>query len=333
MIECIFTIDYEIFGNGKGSLRELVYEPAKRLMTTFRKYKTRFVIFVEVAELEMIEAKGTDPDIDLVKQQIRNFHSEGFELGLHIHPWWYNARYEHGRWLLDYNEYNLCALPRERITQIIDRSLAYLRKVLGVADFTPLSYRAGHLLFQPTRTKANVLAERGIKVDSSVYKGGLWRKYNLDYRQALRNGYYWRFTDDTNVPDPKGVLLELPIYTQMVPTWKMLTTKRIGLQGKGSSAAQTAKKILSRLKHFSRFRHPLKIDFCSMTIKELTRMMDKVIQEDKKNPTSFRPIVAIGHTKDLVDFETVESFLSYLERKGISVSTFEEVYEKIMVNS
>ena len=31
MIECIFTIDYEIYGNGEGSLKELVFEPASVL--------------------------------------------------------------------------------------------------------------------------------------------------------------------------------------------------------------------------------------------------------------------------------------------------------------
>jgi hypothetical protein len=328
MIECIFTIDYEIYGNGKGSLRELVYEPAERLMATFRKWKASFVTFVEVAELEMLKAKGTDKAIDLVEHQLRDFYREGFELGLHLHPQWYNARYEKGIWLLDYSEYNLCTLPRERIVQIVDRSIAYFRKVLGVADFTPLSYRAGNWLFQPTRTAAEVLVERGIKVDSSLFKGGLQHQHKLDYRRALRNGYYWRFTDDTNVPDPQGALLELPIHTQMVPTWKMLTTKRVGLQRKGSSSAQTGKKRLYRLMDFLRFRYPLKLDFCRMTINELIRMVDTVIKEDQRNPTSFRPIVAIGHTKDLVDFETVESFLSYLGRKGIAVSTFKEVYHR-----
>ena len=328
MIECIFTIDYEIYGNGKGSLRELVYEPAERLMATFRKWKASLVIFVEVAELEMLKAKGTDKAIDLVEHQLRDFYREGFELGLHLHPQWYNARYENGMWLLDYSEYNLCTLPRERIVQIVDRSIAYFRKVLGVADFTPLSYRAGNWLFQPTRTAAEVLVERGIKVDSSLFKGGLQHQHKLDYRRALRNGYYWRFTDDTNVPDPQGALLELPIHTQMVPTWKMLTTKRVGLQRKGFSAAQTGKKRLYCLMDFLRFRYPLKLDFCRMTINELTRMVDTVIKEDQRNPTSFRPIVAIGHTKELVDFETVESFLSYLGRKGIAVSTFEEVYHR-----
>lgn len=332
MIECIFTIDYEIYGNGEGSLRELVYEPAERLMTTFRKWKARFVLFVEVAELEMIEAKGMDPAIDLVKHQLRDFYREGFELGLHLHPQWYNARYEYGRWSLDYSEYNLCTLPRERIIQIVDCSIAYFRKVLGVADFTPLSFRAGNWLFQPTRTAAEVLVERGIKVDSSVFKGGLQHQHKLDYRHAVGNGYFWKFQDDVNTPDSNGALLEIPIYTRMVPFWKMLTTKRVGLERKGSSAAQTGKKRLYRLMDFLRFRYPLKFDFCRMTIEELTRMVDTVIKEDQQNPTSFRPIVAIGHTKDLVDFRTVESFLSYLEQKKIAVSTFENVYEKIMVH-
>ncbi len=328
MIECIFSIDYEIYGNGEGSLRELVFEPAERLMATFRKWKARFVPFVEVAELEMLEAKGTDSTINLVKQQLRNFYSEGFELGLHLHPQWYKARHENGRWLLDYSEYNLCTLSRERVVQIVDRALAYLRGILGMADFTPVSFRAGNWLFQPTQTVANVLVEQGIKVDSSVFKGGLQRQHKLDYRRALRNGYYWKFTNDTNVSDPQGALLELPIHTQMVPFWRMFTTKRVGIQRKAPSSAQNGKKRLYRILDFLRFQYPLKFDFCRMTMHELTRLVERVIKEDQKDTTSFRPIVAIGHTKDLVDFETVESFLSYLEQKGIAVSTFSDVYQK-----
>jgi len=328
MIECIFTIDYEIYGNGEGSLKELVYEPAERLRTIFRKWNARFVAFVEVAELEMIEAKCTDSAIDLIKCQIRDFHKEGFELGLHLHPWWYNARHKNGGWIPDYSEYNLCTLPMGRIVQIIDRSIAYLRRVLGLVNFMPLSYRAGHLLFQPTRTVANVLAERGVKIDSSVYKGGLWHHYHLDYRRALKNGYFWKFTDDVNEPDLQGILLEIPIHTQMVPTQKMFTTKRIGLQHKGSSTTQTGKKMLNRVKDFLRFRYPLKFDLCQMSLKELIGIVDEVFLEDQQNPTLFRPIVAIGHTKDLVDFETLKLFLSYLEKKRIPLSTFQSVYPR-----
>jgi len=328
MIECIFTIDYEIYGNGEGSLKDLVYEPAERLRIIFRKWNARFVAFIEVAELEMIEAKETDPAIDLVKDQIRKFYGEGFEIGLHLHPQWYNSRYEAGRWELDYSEYNLCTLPKERIVRIVDRSIAYLRRVLDMPDFTPLSFRAGNWLLQPTRTVANMLSEQGIKVDSSVFKGGLQHQHHLDYRKAPVDQYFWTFLDDVNKPDPKGTLLEIPIYTQMVPPWRMLTNKRIGLQQKGPSTTQNSNDGFHRIMDFLRFRYPLKFDFCRMTINELTRMLDVAIKEDQHDPASFKPLVAIGHTKDLVDYKTVGNFLSYLNEKGIKLSTFEEVYPK-----
>ncbi len=183
-------------------------------------------------------------------------------------------------------------------------------------------------MLQPTSLAAHVLAQRGIKVDSSVYKGGLSRQHKLDYRRALRNGYYWRFTNHADVPTHQGLLLELPIHTQMVAAWKMLTHKRIGLQRKGSSGVETSKDMMPRLLDFLRFRYPLKLDFCRMTLNELVHMVDAVIKDDHEDPRSFRPIVAIGHTKDLIDLATVEAFLSYLGDKGIAVSTFEKAYQR-----
>lgn len=326
MIECIFTIDYEIYGNGAGSLRELVYEPAERLMEIFRKMEARFVSFIEVAELEMLETHGTDQVIDLVTHQVRELHNQGFELGLHLHPQWFNARYENGRWLLDDSEYNLCVLSQERIRRIIERSIHYLRTTLGQPDFTPLSFRAGNWLFQPSEILARVLSGHGIKVDSSVFKGGVRHQHKLDYRRALRNGYYWTFTENVDIPDPDGIMLELPIYTRLVPFWKMMTTKRIGAEQRSPSDFQDWKNKLYRLQDFLRYRHPLKFDFCRLTIDELTGMVDKVIEEDRKTPETFRPLVAIGHTKELVDFDTVELFLSYLAKECIPVSTFKEIY-------
>lgn len=328
MIECIFTIDYEIYGDGEGSLRELIYEPAERLRAVFRKWNAKFVVFVEAAELEVIEKNGTDPAIDLVKQQLREFYEEGFELGLHLHPQWYNGRYENGRWLLDDREYNLCTLPQERIAQIVERSLNYMRSLVAEGDFTPLSFRAGNWLFQPTGIAAGVLAEQGIKIDSSVFKGGLQHNHGLDYRAAMNNGYFWRFQDDVNMHDPNGRLIELPTYSVMVPSWKMVTSKRVGMGHKKSSSSPVRLKKFTRYLDFLRLWYPLKFDFCRMTLSELTSMMDKVIRQDQENPTSYKPIVAIGHTKDLVDFETIESFLSYLREKGIAVSTLERAYNK-----
>ena len=101
MIECVFTIDYEIYGNGQGSLRELVYEPARKLMAIFEEWNARFVNFVEVAELQKMEASDTDEASADVRCQVRDMFGRGFEIGLHLHPQWCKASIQDGSWLLD----------------------------------------------------------------------------------------------------------------------------------------------------------------------------------------------------------------------------------------
>jgi hypothetical protein len=329
MIEFIFTIDYEIFGNGTGALNELVYEPARQLKAVFDRHKARFVNYVEVAEFEKIEAYGTDSGIEAVKRQIKEFHRDGYEIALHLHPQWSNAHYESGRWALDLSEYNLCRLPKSRINEITDRSLAYMRHVVDEPGYTPISFRAGNWLFQPTETAASVLADKGIRIDSSVFKGGLQHNHHLDYRPAKRNGYYWPFSRDVNVPDSKGPWLEVPIHTQMVPFWKMPTSKRMGFTNQFGATSQSRSQKLGRLRDFVRFLYPKKLDFCRMTLDELTSSMDRVLQKDQKDPETYRPIVAIGHTKDPTDLGEVDAFLSYLKTNRIPVRTFADVYPKL----
>jgi hypothetical protein len=73
----------------------------------------------------------------------------------------------------------------------------------------------------------------------------------------------------------------------------------------------------------------LKLDFCRMTIRELTSMMDGIIGRDREQPDIYRPIVAIGHTKDLVDLDTVERVLGYLNERKVKVTTFAAAYQRL----
>jgi hypothetical protein len=123
----------------------------------------------------------------------------------------------------------------------------------------------------------------------------------------------------------------MPIYTRLVPFWRMFTSKRLALQQKGNAPARKTAPLrlrqgASRFCDLLRFRYPLKFDFCRMTLDELRASMDDMIRDDQTSPALLKPLVAIGHTKDLDDFETVTEFLSYLKDEGIKVSTFEEVY-------
>ena len=174
------------------------------------------------------------------------------------------------------------------------------------------------------------MSERGIKIDSSVFKGGLQRNHKLDYRPALKNGSYWPFSDDANEPDPDGAWIEVPIHSEMVPAWRMTTSKRMSFGGNVGMAGQSAKRKLNRALDFLRFRYPLKFDFCRMTLAELTSMIDRVMREDQKTPDVYRPLVAIGHTKDLTDPQTVDAFLSFLKSRGVAITTFEGAYPKLL---
>jgi len=327
MIHVVFTLDYEIYGNGEGDLSTLVLEPAERLAELFLRHGVRFVNFVEVAEFEKIESHGTDSAIAGVVGQIRRLHGQGFETALHIHPQWYNATREGGRWLLNYDEYNLCTLSRPRIAEIVDKAAGYLRYLVDDERYVPLSFRAGNWLFQPTQPAASVLAGFGVKVDSSVFKGGRQHAHGLDYRRAERNGYFWRFGEDVNVSDSSGAMMEVPIHTELVPAWKMATAKRMAFKGPGPMRGSVG--LLNRLRDLARLRYPLKLDFCRMTLEELTTTLGKVVLEDQRNPERLRPVVAIGHTKDLVDLDTVESFLHYLNTNNVQVSTFRDLAPSI----
>jgi hypothetical protein len=327
MIKCVFTLDYEIYGNGVGSLSDLVLDPTQRLAELFLKFDMPFVVFPEALEFARIEEVHSDPDAASIRAQLRELRGAGHEMALHIHPWWAKAQFEDGHWRMDWTERNICALELDRIEAIISDAIGYLRDALNDPCFLPFSFRSGLWAMQPTATIAKALVRQGICVDSSVFKGGRIYGLNLDYRPALRNGGSWRFSNDVSIPDACGKLLEIPIYTQMVPFWKMLGGKRLKLHRKVPSAPDGAP-LTRRWHDYFRFRYPRKFDFCRMTFAGMRQVIDQAFSEGQTGQGESQILVAIGHTKDLVDFDTVEKLLSYLKNKSIRVTTLEQIYHQ-----
>src|SRR5215831_18271211 len=136
MIDCVFTLDYEIYGNGKGSLRDLVLEPTQQLADVFQEFQVPFVVFAEAIEFARMEEAKSDPDTEQVRAQLRDLRATGHEIALHLHPWWANARYNNGEWELDWRERNICTLEPARVAAIVSKAIAYLREGLGDPNFT-----------------------------------------------------------------------------------------------------------------------------------------------------------------------------------------------------
>lgn len=321
MVECVFTLDYEIYGNGEGSLRDLVVDPTRRLAELFQQFGAPFVVFAEAVEFGKMEEAQSDSAIVTVGAQLRELRAAGHEIALHLHPWWANARLEGGHWCLDWSERNVCTLEPDRVEAIVSEAIRYLRDVLDDPRFTPVSFRSGLWVMQPTAVIANVLAQHGVRVDSSVFKGGRIHALGLDYRPALENDGFWRFGADVNVPDSHGPLWEIPIHTQMVPFWRMLGRKRLKLQRKVPSATQGAP-LPHRWRDFCRFRYPRKLDFCRMTFEEMREAIEGVLKEGPVRRGERRLVVAIGHSKDFVDSGALLRFLDFLQQRAVTVTTF-----------
>jgi peptidoglycan/xylan/chitin deacetylase (PgdA/CDA1 family) len=321
VVEFFFTLDYEIYGNGEGSLRDLVLDPTRQLAKLFREFGVPLVVFAEAIEFARMEQAGSDPDAARVRAQLRELRDAGHEIALHIHPWWANARYEAGHWRLDWSERNICTLKPDRVEAIVSAAISYLRNALDDPSFTPLSFRSGLWVMQPTAVIANVLAHHGIRVESSVFKGGRIHSLGVDYRPAVRNDHFWRFATDVNVPDPHGALWEIPIYTDMAPFWRMLGRKRLKLQKKVPTSSQGTP--LPRCwRDFFRYRYPRKLDFCRMTFEEMRDAMEEVLEQAQVRRGERSLIVAIGHSKDFVDPEAVRRFLRFLRQRAVTVTTF-----------
>jgi hypothetical protein len=173
---------------------------------------------------------------------------------------------------------------------------------------------------QPTEVMAAVLARHGIRVDSSLFKGGRIRALGLDYRPAMRNDGFWRFGDDVNVADPTGVLWEIPIHSRMVPFWQMLGGKRLMVHKKMQSGGEAP--LPNRWRDYLRFRYPRKLDFCRMTFQEMRDAIMGAREEQRARKTEHSVMVAIGHSKDFVDPEAVRHFLAFLREQSVQVTTF-----------
>jgi hypothetical protein len=324
MIDLIFTLDYEIYGNGEGSLQDLVLEPTRDLAQIFEDFGASFVVFAEAVEFAKMEEAQSDPDTAGVRAQLRELRRAGHEIALHLHPWWSNARHVDGRWRMDWTERSICTLELKRVEAIVSGAIHYLRDALDDPTFTPVSFRSGLLAMQPTPAIANVLMRHGVRVDSSVFKGGLVHGLGLDYRSRLTNDGFWRFRNDVTVPDFDGELWEIPIQTQMVPFWKMLGRKRLKLQSKlGGSGPRTP--LQNRWRDFLRFRYPKKLDFCRMTFEEMREAIQRIMKEQLQSGRKHSLVVAIGHSKDFIDPEAIRRFLIFLREHSIRVTTFSEL--------
>jgi hypothetical protein len=338
MVGLIFTLDYEVYGTGAGDPEALMVRPTESLLSELDRFGARVTIMAEVAEILAFKRQAEFRSVAArIEDQLRSAVARGHDVQLHLHPAWFNARYDGRHWRLDSSEYSLVGLPPSRISEYLRKGKDYLEELLRPvrSAYRCVAFRAGNWLIQPAREVVSALERHGFRYDTSVFKHG-WGSagpYVLDYRSAHDELFSWVVDpDDINRRSDRVGLREVPIFSRKVLLTSMLTPRRLWMQrslrrriaeaGPPESPGLGAGRQVSALRVF----YPKKFDFCRMTFRELRAFLHRAIARCD-GADRLVPVVAIGHSTELTDKGQLRRFLEHVQtscRASVAWTTFSE---------
>ncbi len=340
-----FTLDYEIHGNGDGNSMDLMVEPTYRLMDLLERYGQRVTIMADIAEILAFERYRSvtgrdDYHVEDICTQLCEAIRRGHDVQLHVHSSYFHAEWHDGAFEQCIEDYNMAALPIERIDEMVGTCVRYLEELLRPikSDYKVWLFRAANWSMMPTENLYKVLVKYGITADTSVYKGGVQGgNVCYDYRSAFDNLLsYPASAKDINYYDVDGELFEMPIYCEMRPFWQFVSALRIFrmIRAKfhkhkhatesskvsrfeGPKADKADKEDNRKLTIKSFFRlNPWKMDFNQGNSRQLIAAMERIMRR-KVTDREVVDVVLIGHSKTFVPYNenTLEPFLRWVQKQ------------------
>lgn len=336
MLKVIFTLDYEIHGNGDGCPYALMVEPTNRMMRQFESYGAKLTIMADVAEIlkfkEYREQVGRDDfHYDAIAEQLRDAIRRGHDVQLHLHSSYFNARHEGGRWRQDWSEYNFAGLAPERLKAVVAAGKAFLETLLQSVDskYRCYAFRAANWSVSPSPAVVRALIHHGIKVETSVFKHGHREGLvNFDYRAAYSEMVPWKVAEaDICAKDDSSSLVEFPIYCENRWLGAFVTPQRIyrALVGRlhrfrdetglPAGVPGGAKRNGGRRHSILLRRHAWKADFNQCNGRQLTRALARAQQRYGPVKEDL-PFVLIGHSKLFTRFNewSLRPFLAHVRK-------------------
>ena len=320
MLRVIFTLDYEIHGNGEGCPRELIIEPTDRLLRLFDEYGAKLTIMADVAEIlkfkEYAQQSGRDDyHYHGIISQLREAVRRGHDVQLHLHSSYFNASHDGHRWAQDWSEYDFASLSPQRLHDRVRRGKEFLERLLQPVHprYRCIAFRAANWSVNPSTHIVEALLANGLKIDTSVFKYGFRSgRVNFDYSKAWHEMVPWRaHRDRLWEHDPQGALWEVPIYSELRLIGAFLSLNRIYrvLQARGhrlrddgpkeSSANGSGRPLraplLRRLTSISK-KHAWKADFNQATGRQLIKALSRAECRYGRLAPEL-PFVLIGHSK------------------------------------
>ena len=332
MVKLIFTLDYEIHGNGDGCPDKMMIKPTYRLMNLMDKYGARLTIFADMAEIGRFKAYYEESGADKfhylkIKKQLQEAVLHGHDVQLHIHSSYFNAQYDGKKWVQSWDEYDFAGLEYAKIYDRIKTSKELLESIMRekVPEYKCFAFRAANWAMQPTPNIAKALLENDIYIDSSVYKYGKqheWVKY--DYTNAHDPTFPYKASlDEICENDENSPLWEFPIHCELRPFYDFITPIRFFRmvrakfhKHKKPASVEVKKQsdtngngFLKKLRLLLASRHPLKLDFNQLSGRQMVQCLKDVEIRDELGY-----VTCIGHSKSFVRYNsyTLDTFLKFI---------------------
>lgn len=345
----VISVDYEVFGNGTGDVRQHMTEPTERMARMCEAHKVPLTVFFEVEEFlafekhrsELKALLGYDPAAE-IREQIKSFAARGHDIQLHLHPEWVGARFEAGQWVLRPERQTVDSLfesEAETVAYIAERKGA-IDEILTEAGSSQRVhvYRAGAFSAQPGKKLLRALQANEIYIDSSVVQG-LTRQnphVTLDYRKAPCRKGPWRVSTDVAMEDRVGEVWEFPIYSVMGRRWQQATLGRLKAKFSKNVPKNRQKQMVQqlgisrnpvKLLKFLFSPTPIKLDFHNLTPGKL---MEYIHGAPRSNDGIPDVLVLIGHSKEHLFDEPFAEFLRLVSKDpNLKVSGFGEIAELV----
>lgn len=329
-----FTLDYEIHGNGDGDPWQLMVEPTYRLMNLLEKYDQTCCIMADVAEIlcfrEYYEQTRDDKfSVLKIEEQLRDAIRRGHDVQLHIHSSYFRAKYDGKHWDQCIEEYNMAALPYERICEMIKQCVDYLNQLLKPVkpDYRCHIFRAANWSMMPTPQIYDALVKNGIDIDTSVYKGGKQGgNVCYDYSYAFDALYHYPASRiDINNYDSKGKITEYPIYCEMhsafyfisfIRLFRMIRAK-FHRHKQNTNPTNNTQNLSSQNTDCSLFgKFPWKMDFNQATSQQLIKAFERIRERSSRTEMEIVDVILIGHSKSFITYNEIqlEPFLKYIHK-------------------
>jgi hypothetical protein len=305
-VRIAITWDYELyFGAQTGTVESCMLEPTAALLDIARRTHSRFTFFPDAGYL--IKAQSHQPEAyDRIAGQVKQWSAAGHETGLHIHPHWEDSQWQNGTWNMNLSRYKLSDFSASDAADIIQR---YVDAVNALSTAPVSSFRAGGWCVQPVLHMAQALFNAGIRIDSSVFPGGVNQneRYSYDFSDCPK-GDHWFFNDSECSSDSHGRFAEIPIASMTYGPlffWRLFGWGRMRPSvhkplGKGTPAAGGGSKW--------KFLLGTNILPVSADGYFVTRLNAAVKQAERKG---WKRLVIIGHPKACTRFSlaALEAFI------------------------